>query len=79
MTKKQKQNLFKWVFVGVVALVVWIIGFYNVNITAETTEFIVKQNEWTTKLIDGFSANAPFYIFVVALLLGGYFFLSKKK
>lgn len=79
MTKKQKQNVFKVGFLLLAVLVAWIVGFYNVTVTAETADFVIKQNEWTTKLIENFSANAPFYIFIVALLFGGYFLLFKKK
>ena len=79
MSKKTKQNISKVLFTGVFGLFIWIMVFFNLKITPETSEFLVKQNEWTTKLVNNFTTNAVLYIFIAVALLVGYLFAFPKK
>lgn len=53
--------------------------FNNFTVDLDTSEFILKQTEWTTDLVTNFKDNATFYLGSLALLTGvGYFFFKKK-
>ena len=79
MKAKDKQNLFTLVFAALGGLIGWIVVFFNMTITETTSEFVVNQNEWTTKLVDNFTANHVFYLAAAAVLLVGYFLIKKPN
>ena len=80
MTKKQKQQLRKALFVAAGLFFLYVVIFINIIPDAETSQFVLNQIEWTTKLVDNFSSNSTFYISVAALLgIFGYFSLAKKR
>lgn len=79
MNKKQKQNLFKGLLLTVAGFLLWVVVFFNITITEATGDFVVKNHEWTTKLVTNLTENHIFYLIAVGVLFVGYLLITKKK
>lgn len=76
---KQKRQLITGLFAAVAAFFIWVIVFMNVTVGPETSEFVTKQNEWTNKLVANFLQYHIIYLVMLAVILVGYLFLSRKR
>lgn len=79
MTKKQKRSLGLFIALVLAGLLLWVTVFFNLPITATSSEFVVNQHNWTTAVVENLTANIAFYAIVLSVLgLSGYYLLKKR-